>query len=103
AFRKNVGKDYYSFREGSIYGIVLDSGLLKAPVHVEDEAAKQEQWLERELNRAKTTGAVPVIFEHHPLFLEKADEPEQYFNIPIETRRKILELLHQYNVRYVFA
>jgi 3',5'-cyclic AMP phosphodiesterase CpdA len=103
AYRAVHGADYYSFREGSVYGIVLDSSLFKAPEKVADEAANQERWLAAELSKAKATGATIVIFQHIPWFLETAGEPDQYFNIPIETRRRVLELLHRFGVRYVFA
>jgi serine/threonine-protein phosphatase CPPED1 len=103
SYRKTYGKDYYSFQEGPVFGIVLNSNLMKSPVHLKEEAAAQEKWLETELASARGTGAVPVIFEHHPLFLEKPDEPEQYFNIPLDTRARILALLHRYGVHYVFA
>lgn len=103
AYRKNIGPDYYSFHEGPIYGIVLNSSYFKAPEKVRDEAAKQEVWLAGELEKAKASGALPVIFLHIPLFLKDPDEPEQYFNTPLETRRRILALLHRYSVRYVFA
>jgi len=53
--------------------------------------------------KARNAAAVTVIFQHIPFFLEKADEPDQYFNIPIDTRRRVLALLHRYGVRYVFA
>jgi len=103
AYRKNYGSDYYTFREGGIYGIVLDSSLFKAPALVKDEAAKQERWLEAELAKAKASGTQPVIFQHIPFFLETPGEPDQYFNIPIETRRRVLDLLKRNGVRYVFA
>ncbi|MDE3198556.1 MAG: metallophosphoesterase [Acidobacteriota bacterium] len=103
AYRKNYGPDYYSFREGPMYGIVLDSSLFKAPALVKDDAARQERWLESELVRAKASGATVVVFQHIPFFLERADEPDQYFNIPIETRRRVLDLLTRNGVRYVFA
>jgi len=103
AYRKNYGPDYYSFREGQVYGIVLDSSLFKAPAKVQAEADRQEKWLEAELAKAKSAGAVPVIFQHIPWFLEKADEPDQYFNIPMETRQRLLALFHRNGVRYVFA
>jgi 3',5'-cyclic AMP phosphodiesterase CpdA len=102
-YRASYGADYYSFREGAVYGIVLDSSLFKAPGNVSAEAAKQEAWLEQELRKSQAAGALTVIFQHIPWFLEKADEPDQYFNIPIETRRRALALLHRYGVRYVFA
>jgi 3',5'-cyclic AMP phosphodiesterase CpdA len=103
AYRKNIGPDYYSFREGPIYGIVLNSSYFKAPDNVRDEAAKQEAWLSAELEKAKTSGALPVVFLHIPLFLKEPDEPAQYFNAPMEIRQRILSLLRRYNVRYVFA
>ena len=103
AYRKNHGDDYYSFREGNIYGIVLNSSLFKAPALVTEEAAKQERWLEHELIKGRDSGGVIVVFQHIPFFLERPDEPDQYFNIPIATRRRVLGLLHSYGVRYVFA
>ena len=103
AYRASYGPDYYSFREGPIYGIVLNSSLYKAPANVAADAAKQEKWLEAELAKAKSSGAGIVVFQHIPWFLESADEPDQYFNIPIETRRRELALLHRFGVRYVFA
>ncbi len=103
AYRKAYGPDYYSFREDSLYGIVLDSSLFKAPAKVPAEAAKQEVWLEAELKKAQVAGATPVIFQHIPFFLEKADEPDQYFNIPMGTRIRVLSLLKKYGVHYVFA
>jgi 3',5'-cyclic AMP phosphodiesterase CpdA len=104
SYRKNFGPDYYSFREGPIYGIVLDSSLYKSPAKVPEEAAKQQQWLEAELKKAGEAGqAQIVIFQHIPMFLERPDEPEQYFNWPLDTRQRMLDLLHQYHVNYVFA
>jgi serine/threonine-protein phosphatase CPPED1 len=103
AYRSAYGPDYYSFREGSVYGIVLNSSLFKAPGKVTDEAAKQEKWLESELGKAQAAGALIVVFQHIPWFLESAGEPDQYFNIPGDTRHRVLGLLHRYGVRYVFA
>ncbi len=102
-YREKTGPDHYSFREGPVYGIVLNSSLFKAPAQVPDDAAKQERWLESELAKAQAANAMVVIFQHIPFFLQKPDEPDQYFNIPIETRRRVLGLLHRYGVRYVFA
>lgn len=103
AYRRNYGKDYYSFREGSLYGIVLDSALMKSPGGVAEESAAQEKWLVEELKKAQAASATTVVFQHHPYFLVQATEPDQYFNLPTETRKRVLGLLHQYGVRYVFA
>ena len=103
AYRAAYGPDYYSFREGSFYGIVLNSSLFKAPAKVADDAAKQEKWLESELAKAQAAGGLIVVFQHIPWFLENPAEPDQYFNIPTDTRRRVLGLMHRYGVRYVFA
>jgi 3',5'-cyclic AMP phosphodiesterase CpdA len=103
AYRKNYGPDYYSFREGPLYGIVLDSNLMKSPAAAGDESAKQEAWLKEELAKAGAAAAMPVVFQHIPFFLEKPDQPDQYFNIPLATRRRVLGLLHSVDVHYVFA
>ena len=103
AYRENYGPDFYSFQAGPVYGIVLNSSLLKAPAKVPEEAKRQEAWLETELAKARAAGAMPMVFQHIPLFLEKADEPDQYFNIPLETRRRILAILHRGGVHQVFA
>jgi serine/threonine-protein phosphatase CPPED1 len=103
-YRKSFGPDYYSFRSGPVYGIVLDSNLIIAPQKDEADAQAQMAWLKKELETAKGAGVSQiVIFQHHPYFLKEPNEPDQYGTIPLERRRPMLELLRQYGVRYVFA
>ena len=103
-YRKHFGPDYYSFEDSGIYGIVLNSSLIAAPQSAPDEAAAQEEWLARELSRAResATGHI-VIFQHHSWFIESADEADAYFNIPTEQRSRYLAMLKAAGVRYVFA
>ncbi len=104
AYRKNFGRDYYAFTAGPIYGIVLNSTLISEPQKAEAEFQEQDSWLKRELETAKKSGAPHIIvFQHHPYFLENAEEPAQYSNMPLDRRRQMLSLLHRYGVRYVFA
>jgi len=103
-YRQHFGPDHYSFVQGSLYGIVLNSGVISAPAKVQNEATAQEAWLKAELGKARAGGARHiVVFQHHSWFLEKADEPNQYFNISIEQRRVYLDLLKAAGVRYIFA
>ena len=104
AYRARFGPDYYSFRHGRVYGVVLDTSLISAPGKVPVEADAQESWLKAELARARASDARHiVIFQHHSWFIEKPDEASEYFNVPIEARRRYLELLKSSGVRYVFA
>jgi 3',5'-cyclic AMP phosphodiesterase CpdA len=102
-YRKNWGPDYYTFDSGEMRGIVLDSSLIQAPIQVQADADKQEQWLKAQLAKAKTDGKTIVIFQHIPFFLNSPDEPDQYFDIPKQHRTRYLALLHEYGVKYVFA
>jgi len=103
-YRERFGPDYYTFRSGDIAGFVLDSSLLKAPEKVQDEAAKMENWFRSELAKAKAEGAKRlIVFQHISFFIQDPNEPDQYFNIPRETRQRYLKLLHEYGVREVFA
>lgn len=103
-YRKEFGRDYYTFDSGDIRGIVLNSNLIASPQSVPEESAAQERWLVQELQRARKDGAKHVfVFQHIPYFLERPDEPDQYFNIPGAIRRHYLELFHEYGVSYVFA
>jgi serine/threonine-protein phosphatase CPPED1 len=104
AYRKNFGKDYYGFQAGPIYGIVLNSTLIHKPDRALSQYREQETWFLAELERAKASGAPQIVlFLHHPPFLANAQEPDQYENLPLERRRPLLELLHQYGIRNVFA
>jgi len=103
-YRQHFGRDYYSFRQGDVYGIVLNSNMISAPSKVQDEADKQETWLKAELAVAKSSGARHiVVFQHHSWFLEDPNEATQNFNIPKEQRRRYLDILKGAGVRYVFA
>jgi serine/threonine-protein phosphatase CPPED1 len=103
-YRKNFGRDYYSFRSGPVYGIVLDSNLIIGPKNVASDYQDQLSWLKKELETAKGSGAAQIIvFQHHPYFTIDAKEADQVFSIPSESRKPFLDLLHNYGVRYVFA
>jgi len=103
SYRKNYGPDWYSFQAEGIYGIVLNSSVIAFPAKVQDEAAKQEQWLRDELPKAKASGRLIVVFQHIPWFLASPDEPDQYFNITAPIRAKYLKLFADYGVQHVFA
>jgi serine/threonine-protein phosphatase CPPED1 len=104
AYREQFGPDYYSFREGGMYGIVLNSSVIHSPGKTPKQYKAQNEWLNNELQKAQGSGASQIIvFQHHPFFLERGDEPDQYFNIPLERRKPLLQSFHASGIRYLFA
>jgi serine/threonine-protein phosphatase CPPED1 len=104
AFNTAIGRDYYTFSEGEILGVVLDSSLIGSPERDPDAARQQEEWLQKTLAIAKSnTNQQIVIFQHIPYFIHNPDEVDDYFNIPQPARRKYLDLLEKAGVKYVFA
>jgi 3',5'-cyclic AMP phosphodiesterase CpdA len=104
AYREIFGPDWYSFREGDVYGIVLNSQLIYSPGQALDEADAQLEWLRTELATAKDSGAEQVlVFVHYPFFLEHPEEEDGYFKIPHERRDLYLWLFREADVRAIFA
>jgi len=103
SYRTAFGKDYYAFDYPGFRGIVVDSSLMQHPEAAPGEAARQDAWLAAELTRAKQSDTAVAIFQHIPLFVEKAGEPDGYFNLPQPARAKYLRMLEDAGVHYVFA
>jgi serine/threonine-protein phosphatase CPPED1 len=103
-FTNHFGPDHYTFRHQSFEGIVLNSVIIHTPQQTTNELAAQETWLQAELKRARADGLRHiVVFAHHPWFLESADEPDQYFNIPSERRARYLGWFREAGVRHLFS
>ncbi|MEQ9407552.1 MAG: hypothetical protein RIK87_07475 [Fuerstiella sp.] len=78
--------------------------MLKDPAGAPEVLAAQQTWLQQQLRDARAAEAKHILlFQHHPLFLKTEDEPDQYFNIPLQRRTPLLELLKQSEVRAVLA
>ncbi len=103
AYRHTFGPDYYTFQSGDLFGFVLDSSLIQHPEKAPEEAAWQDAWFAAELEKDAGAGRQLVVFQHIPWFLEREDEPAQYFNIPPAARVKYLALFRRYGVKQVFA
>ena len=104
-YRETYGDDWYSFKEGGIYGIVLNSSLIKEPDKAPLEAERQYQWLKQELTTAQSFKQMQiVVFQHHPYFVKDPNEEySKYFNFDKEERKKYLELLVENGVKLVMA
>ena len=103
-YRKNFGDDWYSFQHGDIYGIVLNSALIRNPVEAPVDAAIQREWLKRELVLANKVKAKHLfIFQHHPYFLLDPDEPSHYLNVNKPYREEYLELFELHGVEAIMT
>lgn len=102
-YRKRFGPDYYEYHSGSFIGIVLDSMLMADP-NAPDESKRQFIWLEHTLRDARRQkGKQIAVFQHIPFFIHSANEPNEWFNIPLKQRSLYLALLRKYKVEHVFA
>jgi 3',5'-cyclic AMP phosphodiesterase CpdA len=96
--------NWYSFRQGDVFGIVLDSSIIRTPDTVKNEAAAQLEWLRAELGVAQASGARHIlVFQHHPYFLDRRDEPDAYYNLPRDRRTLYLDLFREAGVTAVLA
>ena len=104
AYRQRFGPDRFTFANHGIFGIVINTSLIKEPMVVPDETAAQEAWLRATLEQARRDHRSHImVFQHHSWFLARADEPDQYFNLPSASRRGLLDLLKRFGVSHVFA
>lgn len=104
AYRARFGKDYFRFRHGTLLGIALNSTLIHSPQKAEGEYAEQDRWLRTEVEKAGSSGARHVvIFQHHPWFLEKADETDSYYNIPRVRRDGLLALFRDAGIKMLVS
>lgn len=100
AFREMFGYDRFSFMHKKCAFIGFNSNLIKAGTPELEE--EQFRWLENELSKA--SGAKQIfLFCHHPFFINDPDEPEEYFNINPEVRKKYMSLFERYGADAVFA
>ena len=103
AYRKR-GRDHYVFSHAGFTGVVLNSSLIHTPDKAASAASEQIEWLHETLASARDAGARRiVVFQHHPWFLKSADEPDQYFNIPIVRRSPLLRLFRESGVRLLVS
>ncbi len=66
--------------------------------------SEHDKWLDELLDIAKTKRYKhTVVFQHIPLFHDKSDEEEDYFNIEPKLREKIMQKFKDAGIRLVFA
>jgi serine/threonine-protein phosphatase CPPED1 len=94
------GYDRFAFKHKKSLFIGLNSFIIKINDPVMEQA--QFDWLKKKLSKGKKAEH-KVIFCHYPFFLKEFDEPDSYFNISSETRKRYFALFKENNVDAVFA
>lgn len=98
-FAEGVGPNFFAeevypgVQVIGINGSILGSGL-------EDEA-RQWQFLESELSRPRQ--GVRLLLTHYPPFAIRPDETDEYFNINVPIRQRLMELLQRGGVKAVLS
>ena len=104
AYRREHGPDRFVIRHRGLVGIVLNSSVIHSPQKAREEYEAQLGWLEGELEKAsRERPAYLLVFQHHPWFLTRPDEKDEYFNIPLERRTPHLELFRRHGVSHLFS
>jgi 3',5'-cyclic AMP phosphodiesterase CpdA len=88
-YKRDFGDDYFHFVTGGVLFIVINSQFYKHREHVQDYARQHDDWLTDMLAKCKQF-KYSIVFEHIPWFLERPDEPNDYFNIDKHIRQKWL-------------
>ena len=95
-YRETIGDDYYDFPHKGYIFIVTNTQLWKAAVEYESE--KHDKWFKATLADQRMKKHPVFVIGHHPLYMEQADEEEEYFNFPPDKRMELLQLFTQNNV-----
>lgn len=103
AYRNHFGADHYSFSHHDTSFVVINTTLLGHPQEVPYEADRQMEAVERNFARAADMPGETLLVGHHPLFLQSADEPDTYWNMPRAIRMPLLELTQKYGVSTMLA
>ena len=103
-YKERFGEYNYSFQEKNCYFIIINSAICYDPSLVPDEWNNLISFLEKELEVAATSQYKHrIIFMHHPLYLNDPHEGDNYLVIPSERRSKMLDLITEYEVDFVFT
>jgi len=107
-YRNAFGPDYFAFQHRGVSFIVLNTAVLHLPEHTASEMEEQFRFLESELETAAGRGSPHIVlFMHHALFVDHADEPDlpisQRFSLTREQRLRVLDMCRRHGASHVFA
>ncbi len=101
-YQENFGPLWYHFTCGNALFVILSSDIL---CDTDTPMSKQQMgWLIDVLEELQFKALDHLfVFMHHPLYIDKPDEPDGYSNMPGEIRNTLLALFVKHRVRAVFS
>ena len=104
AYRSRFGADHYAFEHAGVTFVVVNTVVWDHPEHVAEELDSQLAFLETTLRAARQQRSRHIlVFGHHPLFTQRVNEPDSYWNIPVARRRELLRMLQAFGIRAFFC
>jgi hypothetical protein len=83
---------------------VINSQYFKDGSLTKDIQQNQELWFDEQLELAKKLKTKhTVLFQHIPWFLRDIEESDQYFNIDVQIRKRMVQKIKDAGIKYVFA
>ncbi|VDL57411.1 unnamed protein product [Hymenolepis diminuta] len=103
-YRSHWGDDYYTFWCGKVKNIVINSQPYFDSKNCKAEFERQNIWLNAELCSKENEDAQKIlVFQHIPLFKKSSEEDGDYFNIPKEVRKDLMNRYYKAGIRHVFS
>ncbi|HEX2396237.1 MAG TPA: metallophosphoesterase [Bacteroidales bacterium] len=96
-----VRNDYYSFKIKNCLFVVLNSWYLKHPEQNPSESKLQKEFAEKILDTDSSSFRILVM--HFPVYIEKPDEEDAYFNLPLQERMWLLDLASANGVKLILS
>lgn len=94
------GYKRFAFKKKGCTFIGIDSNCIKDGATQAEE--EQLNWIKEQLLKAAGSRYI-FVFLHCPIIRETIDEPEDYFNFPMEKRQQYIDLFKTAGVSAVFA
>ncbi len=104
AYRHRLGDDYYVFQHDTTAFVIINTVTLGHRDAVRDEFDRHVNWL-RETFKALARADVDqtLVFGHHPLFVANPEETDTYWNLPLDVRAPLIDLLTSNRVEAYFC
>ena len=103
-YHARFGPPWYAFEHKNCLFVIFESTMVKSMPEDGPVYQWQMQWLEQTLQAAQEKDYDHItVYTHYPLALRRADEDDEYFNLPKARRAKLLAMFHKYNVSAVFS